>query len=238
MSPSRPHGVPGSLDRYSAPQRLAERAGRRFHVMAKPAGSACNLDYSYCFYLSKQNLPGGPGGGHMDDDLLDRFVQDHIQSVTADEVVFFGKVLVNFCETLVAQHMGLPSQICIHSEVCGKGVALEHDGDVYSCDHYVYPEYRLGNVRERSLGEMVFDPAQVKFGYAKSEALRRTAASANFSAIAGVSVPRIVCCARRMASWASTICAPDSSGFLRMRCRKRGGSPRDCVHRAAGGTDA
>jgi len=171
MSPSRPQGVPGSLDRYSAPQRLAERAGRRFHVMAKPAGSACNLDCSYCFYLSKQNLPGGPGGGHMDDDLLDRFVQDHIQSVTADEVVFFGKVLVNFCETLVAQHMGLPSQICIHSEVCGKGVALEHDGDVYSCDHYVYPEYRLGNVRERSLGEMVFDPAQVKFGYAKSEAL-------------------------------------------------------------------
>ena len=71
----------------------------------------------------------------------------------------------------IAQHLGLPSQFCIHSEACGKGVALEHDGDVYSCDHYVYPEHRLGNVRERSLGEMVFDPVQVKFGYAKSEAL-------------------------------------------------------------------
>jgi radical SAM protein with 4Fe4S-binding SPASM domain len=44
-------------------------------------------------------------------------------------------------------------------------------GDVYSYDHYVYPEYRLGNMRERSLSEMVFDPVQVKFGYAKSEAL-------------------------------------------------------------------
>jgi uncharacterized protein len=334
--------------------------------MAKPAGSACNLDCDYCFYLSKQALPGGPGAGHMSDELLERFVQDYIASVTADEVVFswqggeptlmgldffekvvalqkkhakpgqriendlqtngtlldddwarflkehgflvglsidgpreihdhyrtskrgeptfdavcnaaralrragvrfntltcvnrfnasrpldvyrflrrelgstylqfipivairsfeatapqrwdaerlpvvgspqaqpdhpesvvtpwsvdaeeygyflskvwdewlardYGKVLVNFCETLVVQHMGLPAQICVHGEVCGKGVALEHKGDVYSCDHYVYPEYRLGNIREKSLGDMVFSPEQVKFGYAKSETL-------------------------------------------------------------------
>jgi len=61
-----------TLDRYSAPQWLGERAVRRFHVMAKPAGSACNLDCTYCFYLSKQALPDGPGGGHMHDDLLER----------------------------------------------------------------------------------------------------------------------------------------------------------------------
>ncbi len=42
---------------------LGTRAKRRFHVMAKPAGSACNLDCTYCFYLSKQTLPDGPGGG-------------------------------------------------------------------------------------------------------------------------------------------------------------------------------
>ena len=310
--------------------------------MVKPAGSACNLDCTYCFYLSKQTLPGGPGGGHMDDEVLERFVRDYIASVTADEVVFswqggeptllgleffrkvvalqrkhakagqriendlqtngtlldeewarflkehrflvglsidgpkaihdkyritkrgaptfdtvyaaaqmlkrfgvpfntltcvnrynaskpldvyrflrrelgstylqfipiveikgfettapqtwdparlpvvgtpqakpdhpdsvvtpwsvdpdeygyflskvwdewlardYGKVLVSFCETLVVQHMGLPAQNCIHGEFCGKGVALEHDGSVYACDHYVYPEYRLGNVK-------------------------------------------------------------------------------------------
>jgi len=334
--------------------------------MAKPAGSACNLDCTYCFYLSKQKLAGGPGGGHMDDELLEQFVRNYIQSVTADEVVFswqggeptllgleffakvvalqrkhakpgqrvendlqtngtlldedwarflkqhnflvglsidgpreihdyfrvtkhaeptfdkvfaaakmlqkhgvrfntltcvhrfnasrpldvyrflrrelgstylqfipiveakdfetvapqrwdpgrlpvvgtpearpdhphsvvtpwsvdpeeygyflskvwdewlardVGKVLVNFCETLVVQRLGLPSQICVYSEICGKGVALEHDGSVYSCDHYVYPEYRLGNVRQQSLGDMVFAPEQVRFGYAKSEQL-------------------------------------------------------------------
>ena len=85
----------------------------------------------------------------------------------------YGKVLVNHFETLVAQHLGLPSQLCIYSEFCGKGVALEHDGSVYSCDHYVYPEYRLGTVRDKPLAEMVFAPEQVKFGYAKSETLPR-----------------------------------------------------------------
>jgi uncharacterized protein len=82
-----------------------------------------------------------------------------------------GKALVNFCETLVVQRTGRPSQLCIHAEKCGRGVAVEHDGSVYACDHYVYPEYRLGTIRDRSLRAMVLDPAQVKFGYAKSERL-------------------------------------------------------------------
>ncbi|MFO1304759.1 MAG: anaerobic sulfatase maturase [Burkholderiales bacterium] len=82
-----------------------------------------------------------------------------------------GRVLVNFCETLVAQHAGQPSQLCIHSPFCGKNLAIEHDGSVYACDHYVYPEYRRGNVMQGSLGDTVFDPRQVRFGYAKSESL-------------------------------------------------------------------
>ncbi len=75
-------------DKYHAPQWLGDRAERRFHVMVKPAGSACNLDCTYCFYLSKQTLPGGPGGGQMGEEVLERFVRDYIASVTADEVVF------------------------------------------------------------------------------------------------------------------------------------------------------
>lgn len=358
------------VDKYHVPpQWLGSKARRRFHVMAKPAGSACNLACSYCFYLSKQTLPGGPGAGHMDDESLELLVRQYIDGVTADEVVFswqggeptlcgldffrravalqqkyakpgqriendlqtngtlldedwarflkehrflvglsidgprelhdtyrvtrrgaptfakvfaaarllrrfgvpfntltcvnrfnasrplavyrflrreigstylqfipvvqargfettapgtwdvahlpvigtprarpdhpdsvvtdwsvdpedygrflcaiwdewrrtdFGKVLVNFAETLVAQHLGLPSQLCAHSDVCGKGVAVEHDGSVYSCDHYVYPEYRLGNLHSSTtLGDMAFSPTQVRFGYAKSEALPR-----------------------------------------------------------------
>lgn len=345
--------------------------------MAKPAGSACNLDCGYCFYLSKRDLPGGPGSGHMSDATLERFISNYIASVTGDEVVFswqggeptllgigffekvvqlqrkhakpgqriendlqtngtlldadwarflkehrflvglsidgpkevhdrqritkhaeptfdevyaaaltlkrfdvpfntlacvhrhnasrpldvyrflrrelgstylqfipiveprgfettapqkwdaarlpvvgsprsrpdhpdsvvtdwsvdpeeyghflckvwdewlardFGKVLVNFCETLVAQHMGLPSQVCIHAEFCGKGVVVERDGSVYSCDHYVYPEYRLGTIHDRSLGDMVFAPQQVRFGYAKSESLPKYCKECRFVA--------------------------------------------------------
>ena len=59
MSASNPPATPG-LDKYSAPHWLGARANRRFHVMAKPAGSACNLECAYCFYLSKRVLPGGP----------------------------------------------------------------------------------------------------------------------------------------------------------------------------------
>jgi serine-type anaerobic sulfatase-maturating enzyme len=356
------------LDKYSAPQQLGSAAQRRFHVMAKPAGSTCNLDCKYCFYLSKETLPNGPGAGQMSDETLELFIRQYIQGVTGPEVVFswqggeptlrgidffrrvvalqkeyakpgqriendlqtngvllnedwaaflkenrflvglsidgprelhdkfrvnkggaptfdkviaaanllrkagvrfntltcvhrfnasrpldvyrflrneldstyiqfipivqardfetaapqardlmqlpivgtpearpdhpnsvvtdwsvdpdqygyflsrvfdewtrkdLGKVLVNHFETLVAQHMGLPSQLCIYNEFCGKGVAIEHDGSVYACDHYVYPEYRLGTLCEKPIDQMVFSPTQVKFGYAKSETLPR-----------------------------------------------------------------
>ena len=82
-----------------------------------------------------------------------------------------GKVFVNHFETLVAQHLGLPSQMCVFSETCGKGLAIEHDGALYSCDHYVYPQYKLGRIGDGKLAEMVLSRAQVKFGYAKSETL-------------------------------------------------------------------
>jgi len=341
---------------------------RYFHVMAKPAGSTCNLDCKYCFYLSKEGLPKGPGTGEMSDETLELFIQQYIEGVTGPEVVFswqggeptlrgieffrrvvalqkkyakpnqriendlqtngvlidgdwaaflkdnrflvglsidgprelhdeyrvnkggaptfdkvmnaanllrkhgvrfntltcvhranasrpldvyrflrreldstyiqfipivepkdfethapqardqsrlpivgtpaahpgppdsvvtdwsvdpdeygyflsrvfdewlrkdLGRVLVSHFETLVAQHMGLSSQMCIYSEFCGKNVAVEHDGSVYSCDHYVYPDYRLGTLAEKPLDQMVFSPTQVRFGYAKSETLPR-----------------------------------------------------------------
>ncbi|MDD5140862.1 MAG: anaerobic sulfatase maturase [Verrucomicrobiales bacterium] len=352
--------------KYDAPSLLGNQSRRRFHVMAKPGGSACNLDCSYCFYLSKQTLPNGPGAGRMSDETLERFIQQYIAGVTGSEVVFswqggeptlmgldffrkvvalekkyarpgqkiendlqtngtlineewceflkenrflvglsidgpreihdkyrvtkggrptfekvfntarlfkrhgvpfntltcvnrfnarkpldvyrflrnetgstymqfipiaeykgfektaphkwdsavlprdgepearpghpnsivtdwsvdpddwgyflcrvfdqwaandVGKVLVNHFETLVSQHMGLGSQVCIYGEFCGKGVALENDGSVYACDHYVYPEYRLGNVKDSALDAQVFSRTQVKFGYAKNETL-------------------------------------------------------------------
>lgn len=355
-------------DKYDAPAMMADGTPCRFHVMAKPAGSACNLDCAYCFYLSKARLPGGPGPGRMSDETLEAFIRQYIDGVTSGDVVFswqggepallgldfyrkavalekkyarpgqriqndlqtngtlldeewaaflkenrflvglsidgpreihdryrifkggqptfdkvfrtaqilrrhevpfntltcvhrlnasrpldvyrflrreigstymqfmpivehrdfkrtapqgwdsamlprdgdpeshpdhphsvvtewsvdpeewgcflcrvfdewrsrdMGRVYVNQFETLVAQHLGMPSQLCIYGEFCGKGLAVEHDGSVYSCDHYVYPEHRLGNVYETRLQKMAFSREQVKFGYAKSETLPR-----------------------------------------------------------------
>jgi uncharacterized protein len=79
----------------------------------------------------------------------------------------FGKVFINLFETAIAQWMGKDAQICVYHEFCGKGVALEHNGSVYSCDHYVYPEYKLGNILQTSSSRMVFSQRQMDFGLSK-----------------------------------------------------------------------
>jgi len=360
-----PGAMSRPVDKYDAPGLMAKQGGTRFHVMIKPAGAACNLACTYCFYLSKASLSGAPAPRRMSDEVLTEFIRQYIESVAGDVVFswqggepttlgldFFrkvvaiqaqfakpgqtiqndlqtngtlldeewckflkqhqflvglsidgpkeihdhyrvtksgdptfdkvfaaarllkshgvsfnamacinrcnarrpldvyrflrreigagrlqfipivehrdfertapqswdpatlpregepqarpghpesvvtewsvdpddwgyflrktfdewrnrdiGKVFVNHFETLVAQRMGLPSQICVYSEFCGKGMALENDGSLYACDHYVYPEYCLGNIRKTPLGEMALSRQQVKFGYAKHETL-------------------------------------------------------------------
>ena len=82
-----------------------------------------------------------------------------------------GKVFVNLFETAVAQWMGKESQLCVYHEFCGKAVALEHDGSLYSCDHYVYPEYKLGTILQTSSSRMVFSDEQKQFGFSKFTSL-------------------------------------------------------------------
>lgn len=83
----------------------------------------------------------------------------------------FGRIHVNLFETVIAQAAGMPAQTCTQAEICGKGLALEHDGGVFSCDHFVYPEYRLGNIKQTHLGDLAFSPMQVKFGMDKRDTL-------------------------------------------------------------------
>ena len=83
----------------------------------------------------------------------------------------YGKVHVDLFETAIAQSLGMPSQRCVTGEFCGKGMAIEHNGDVFSCDHYVYPEYRIGNIREIHLGTMAYCGKQKAFGFAKRDTL-------------------------------------------------------------------
>jgi len=82
-----------------------------------------------------------------------------------------GKVFVQLFDVQLGIWMGHPSSLCIFSETCGKALALEHNGDLYSCDHYVYPEHKLGNLFKESLGDMVRSEKQVKFGTDKKDSL-------------------------------------------------------------------
>jgi uncharacterized protein len=362
-------------DKYDAPRLMADKAPVGFHVMIKPAGSACNLNCTYCFYLSKATLADGPGVKQMSDDTLELLIRSYIRDVTAGEVVFtwqggeptlcgldffrkavalqkkyarpgqailndlqtngtlideqwchflrkndflvglsidgpehlhdafrkardgaptfrkvlraarllrhfgvpfntltsvnrvnaayplevyrflrkelgstriqftpvvepkgfehtapqwregprrpgkdeprarpgypesivtdwsvdpedwgiflcrifdewqhrdIGRILVNQFETLVSQHLGLGPQMCVYAESCGKAVALEHDGRVYSCDHFVYSQHEIGSIHENRLRDIVLFRGQVKFGYAKAEALPRYCLSCEY----------------------------------------------------------
>ncbi|WP_428911970.1 anaerobic sulfatase maturase [Niallia sp. Krafla_26] len=74
--------------------------------------------------------------------------------------------IMNF-EWALTSWLGLPSNICIFSESCGQAVVMEHTGDIYSCDHYVYPSYKLGNIVEDNPVELVYSVEQESFGASK-----------------------------------------------------------------------
>jgi uncharacterized protein len=78
--------------------------------------------------------------------------------------------VMNF-EWALANYMGEPGAACHHQPTCGRAVVVEHNGDVYACDHYVYPSHRLGNLSASSLAAMVESPAQHAFGQDKLRSL-------------------------------------------------------------------
>ena len=85
-----------------------------------------------------------------------------------------GEVFVQTFEATLRNWMRLPSSgMCIFEETCGIGVALEHNGDLYSCDHFVEPNYRLGNIMETHMIDLVASEQQRKFGRDKRDTLPR-----------------------------------------------------------------
>jgi uncharacterized protein len=84
-----------------------------------------------------------------------------------------GKIFVQTFEAAVRSWLGLPTGMCFFSSTCGSGVALEHNGDLYSCDHFVEPDYLLGNIQETSMAELVGSSRQFQFGQDKLTTLPR-----------------------------------------------------------------
>lgn len=84
-----------------------------------------------------------------------------------------GKTFVEIFDCTLANWMGVLPGICAYSKECGHAGVMEHNGDVYSCDHFVFPEYKLGNIREQSLIDMLYGEKQQAFNRLKHTSLPR-----------------------------------------------------------------
>ena len=100
------------------------------------------------------------GYGQFMCDVFDKWVK---YDVGGKFVQLFDVTLANWC--------GVQPSLCAFGEVCGDGLVVEHNGDVYSCDHFVYPEYRLGNIADSDLVSMYRSGEQQAFGRDKRDAL-------------------------------------------------------------------
>lgn len=84
-----------------------------------------------------------------------------------------GKIFVEIFDCTLANWMGISPGICAYSKECGHAGVMEHNGDVYSCDHFVFPEYKLGNIRDQSLIDMLYGEQQREFSRLKHSSLPR-----------------------------------------------------------------
>jgi uncharacterized protein len=82
-----------------------------------------------------------------------------------------AKVYVQMFDVALANWYGEPSGLCVFSKTCGTALALEHNGDLYSCDHFVEPAFKLGNIHQTHMIELVASDQQVKFGQDKFDTL-------------------------------------------------------------------
>ncbi|MGH9575536.1 MAG: anaerobic sulfatase-maturation protein [Candidatus Acidiferrales bacterium] len=84
-----------------------------------------------------------------------------------------ARYYVQIFDVALETWLGIPASLCVFRETCGSAMAMEHNGDLYSCDHFVYPENKLGNIIENPLESMVASAQQAKFGLDKRDSLPR-----------------------------------------------------------------
>ena len=101
-----------------------------------------------------------------------------------------GRVFIQFFETQIGLLAGYPSGLCIFAETCGNALALEHNGDLYACDHYVYPEYRLGNITEMDIGALAWSDAARTFGEDKRDRLTRQCRACRYLSLCNGGCPK------------------------------------------------
>ena len=97
-----------------------------------------------------------------------RFLQSIFDEWVRSDV---ARTFVNIFDVALESWMGMEQNLCVFARTCGSALAMEHNGDLYSCDHFVYPDNKLGNIMERSLSALATVPRQIRFGTAKDSGL-------------------------------------------------------------------
>ncbi|MEW6195164.1 MAG: anaerobic sulfatase-maturation protein [Bacteroidota bacterium] len=118
-------------------------------------------------------LPEYDGTAHVTDWSVEPIQYGNFLCEIFDEWVKkdVGKYFVQIFDVSLESWLGLKQSLCVFNETCGKALAIEHNGDVYSCDHYVYPENKLGNIIDMPLESLVCSDSQKKFGNDKKDKL-------------------------------------------------------------------
>jgi uncharacterized protein len=129
--------------------------------------------------VERENETGFQEGDSVTDRSVDPVAWGTFLGSVFDEWVVrdVGTVFVQMFDAALASWCGLPSSLCIFRETCGDAVALEHNGDLYSCDHFVEPAHLLGNITTTTMVELVTSPKQRAFGRAKADTLPGTCRS-------------------------------------------------------------
>ena len=109
--------------------------------------------------VSKRSV-SGPQFGRFLCEIFDDWLQTDV-----------GKIFVQHFDLALEAWMDRSSSLCVFAPTCGRAMIIEHNGDLYACDHYVFPEYRLGNIMDIQMADLAVSPFQLKFGNEKRQTL-------------------------------------------------------------------
>lgn len=101
-----------------------------------------------------------------------------------------GQYYVQLFDATLARTVGQQAGVCLFSETCGHASAMEFNGDVYACDHFVFPEYKRGNIKQKTIYEMMFSPEQLQFGANKKERLTEQCKACEFLKLCNGECPK------------------------------------------------
>ncbi len=94
-----------------------------------------------------------------------------------------GRIFVRMFDSMLATWMGYPASVCVQAKECGQAMVIEANGDLYSCDHYVYPANRLGNITQTNIAKLATSKQQQRFGRVKSSKLTQRCQQCDFQAL-------------------------------------------------------